>query len=137
VSLQPISLSFTCWHMRPNRLPLNDEDVPLLLELATEYDDVLRRSASKRHGRARLVFQLGARIFGVEPAALRSKSRKANNVRLKLMAFARVVSLGDEEPPTSYPKIGRAFHRSHTTACYAVHRYGDAIAGVLGKQLED
>jgi hypothetical protein len=69
-----------------------------------------------------------SRGFDMPAAEIRAKSgnRALGELRQKLMAFSRVVSL-DTDIVNPWSGIAKQFDRKHSTVVCAVYRYGDAI----------
>ena len=79
-----------------------------------------RRSVSEGTGvHVRRIQELVGQQLGVTRGAILSRTRIRTVVRAPHMSMglARVLTIG------SYPDLGRAFHRDHTTVLYAARRF--------------
>jgi chromosomal replication initiation ATPase DnaA len=84
-----------------------------------------------KENRCRIALIVGARIFSVPIAQLQAKRRdRLTSIRQQLMAFSRVVSLGDDKP-NSWMGIARCFNRRHQTVMHAALLYGELIEEII------
>jgi hypothetical protein len=81
--------------------------------------------------RCRMALVVGSRVFSVPIDDLQAHDRgQLTAVRQQLMAFARVVSLGDVVP-NSWSAIGRVFNRKHANVMHAFKVYGETLGEII------
>jgi chromosomal replication initiation ATPase DnaA len=75
----------------------------------------------------------GAKTYKVSVAKLQSRDRhrEMTEIRQKVMAFARVVSITYETRPNSWKGIGRAFKRHHQTVMHSERKFGPEIRSAI------
>lgn len=91
-----------------------------------------RCKSSPGSKRAVIAAQVAAEVFGISLDELKSQSRRAGLVwvRLRVMAFAKLVS------GRSTYEVGRVVNRGHVAAMRAYRKHGGEIAAALGVEHE-
>jgi hypothetical protein len=110
-------------------------DVALYGYMRADYVKSLKRVRNPA-SRTSLAMKIGAEAFGVPIEVLQGprnqKQADISEMRQKLMAFVRVVSLSvHPERPNAFKQIARAFNRKHPCIIHATHKYGSQITAAL------
>lgn len=113
-------------------LPTDEE----ITRYGTMRDDYRRKcKAEPFSNRCLMALCIGARAFGIavpQLQAARDRTRpRLDEDRQRLMAFSRVVSMGEPKTLNTWKGIARAFHRQHPAAITATHKYGAQIAAAM------
>ena len=71
--------------------------------------------------RVKMAVQLASEETGVTPAQIMGNGRTADVTAARQLAYVKARAMG-----LSYPEIGRAFGRDHTTIMHGVRKHGGA-----------
>lgn len=107
-------------------------DVRLYCDMRDEY--LARCARTPQWSRCALAFLVCVDSFDLTADQITAHDRHSRGLvetRQKMMAFCRVVSLGNCKPPNTWQGIARQFRRTHSTVIHATQKYGALIAAAL------
>lgn len=112
--------------------PVEVDDLFRYRQIAFDYRRIL--DTSPLANRSLVALKVGARAFDIPCSDLTSRrkgTREIQEIRMKLMAFCRIVSEGHGPHVNTVKTIGRVFSRHHATVIHAVNRYRADIEHAL------